>query len=108
MVWSDVFDESFAEPIWHTGSRHAHDGPMLSDDDITHYHRIVVALAETIRLMREIDDVIAEHGGWPTASSSGTPTASEVIYLHSEKDLQSVNAADEPTEYGSEAPPENV
>ena len=35
--------------------------------DIAHYHRIVVALDETIRLMNEIDEVIEAHGGWPDA-----------------------------------------
>lgn len=40
-------------------------GRTLSDDDITHYQRIVVALNETIRIMAEIDKVIEEHGGWP-------------------------------------------
>jgi predicted helicase len=39
----------------------------LSDDDIIHYQKIVVALSETIRLMREIDEVIEQHGGWPGA-----------------------------------------
>jgi len=29
------------------------------------YHRIVVALKETIRLMEEIDEVIEAYGGWP-------------------------------------------
>ncbi len=42
-------------------------GRSLSDDDIAHYHKIVVALSETIRLMQEIDEVIAKHGGWPGA-----------------------------------------
>jgi hypothetical protein len=42
-------------------------GRTLSDDDIAHYQKIVVALAETIRLMREIDGVIEQHGGWPGA-----------------------------------------
>ena len=42
-------------------------GRTLSADDITHYHRIVVALSETIRLMAEIDKVIVKHGGWPGA-----------------------------------------
>ncbi|HEX2999172.1 MAG TPA: type ISP restriction/modification enzyme, partial [Armatimonadota bacterium] len=42
-------------------------GRTLSAEDITHYHRIVIALYETIRLMREIDLVIDEHGGWPDA-----------------------------------------
>jgi len=42
-------------------------GRTLTADDIAHYHRIVVALAETIRLMAEIDNVIESHGGWPGA-----------------------------------------
>jgi hypothetical protein len=37
-------------------------GRKLSYDDIQHYHRIVVALKETIRLMSEIDAVIPR---WP-------------------------------------------
>ena len=39
----------------------------LSEDDVCHYQKIVVALNETIRLMREIDEVIDQHGGWPDA-----------------------------------------
>lgn len=39
----------------------------LSEDDIAHYSKIVVALSETIRLMKKIDEVIDEHGGWPGA-----------------------------------------
>ncbi len=42
-------------------------GRTLSDDDIAHYHKVVVALSETIRLMQEIDAVIDQHGGWPGA-----------------------------------------
>ena len=42
-------------------------GRTLSDEDITHYQKIVVALNETIRLMAEIDKVIEAHGGWPRA-----------------------------------------
>jgi predicted helicase len=45
-------------------------GRTLSKDDIEHYHRIIVALAETIRLVKEIDDVIEPHGGWPAAFQS--------------------------------------
>ena len=44
-------------------------GRSLSDEDIQHYQRIVVALNETIRIMREIDEVIDRHGGWPGAFS---------------------------------------
>lgn len=40
-------------------------GRTLSKNDIEHYHRIVVALHETIRIMAEIDKVIDKHGGWP-------------------------------------------
>lgn len=42
-------------------------GRTLSDEDILHYQRVVVALKETIRLMAEIDKVIEAHGGWPAA-----------------------------------------
>jgi hypothetical protein len=40
-------------------------GRTLSAEDIEHYQRVVVALNETIRIMGEIDAVIADHGGWP-------------------------------------------
>ena len=42
-------------------------GRTLTPEDIDHYHRIVVALSETIHIMKEIDEVIEEHGGWPGA-----------------------------------------
>jgi predicted helicase len=37
----------------------------LSDDDLAHYQQIVAILAGTASLMREIDRVIEEYGGWP-------------------------------------------
>ena len=42
-------------------------GRTLTNEDIAHYEKIVVALNETIRIMGEIDEVIAAHGGWPDA-----------------------------------------
>ena len=45
-------------------------GDVLSRDDIDHYQKIVTVLANTIRLMEEIDDVIERHGGWPDAFQS--------------------------------------
>jgi len=42
-------------------------GRTLTDEDVEHYQKIVVAIKETIRLMREIDKVIEEHGGFPGA-----------------------------------------
>ena len=40
-------------------------GRTLTFEDLHHYQKIVVALAETIRLMGEIDAAIDAHGGWP-------------------------------------------
>lgn len=40
-------------------------GRKLTTEDITHYHKIVVALAETIKCMAQIDETINAHTGWP-------------------------------------------
>jgi len=40
-------------------------GRKLSAEDIEHYHKIVVALSETIKIMKQIDKTIEAHGGWP-------------------------------------------
>jgi len=42
-------------------------GRTLTFEDLQHYQKIIVALAETIRLMGEIDAAIEAHGGWPIA-----------------------------------------
>lgn len=64
------------EPVWnfHIGGYQVCEkwlkdrkGRILSKVDIEHYHRIVVALNETLRLMAEVDKVIEVHGGWPGA-----------------------------------------
>ena len=47
-------------------------GRTLNDEDIAHYHKIVISLSETIRLMAEIDEVIETHGGWPGAFAGAT------------------------------------
>jgi SOS-response transcriptional repressor LexA len=59
----------------------ARKGRRLSKDDIAHYQKIVVALAETIRLMKEIDEVIEQHGGWPGAFQTGEvkPATAKVL-----------------------------
>ena len=36
---------------------------MLTEEEIEHYQKVVVALSETIRIMEEIDKMIEEHGG---------------------------------------------
>jgi predicted helicase len=42
-------------------------GRKLTYEDTQHYQKIVVALNETIRLIRDIDEMIRQHGDWPTA-----------------------------------------
>ena len=52
------------------GGKNPRPGRVLTDEDIDHYQKIVVALSETIRIMKEIDEVIEDHGGWPDAFQS--------------------------------------
>ena len=40
-------------------------GRELTEEEIEHYQKVVVALNETIRIMEEIDEVIEGYGGWP-------------------------------------------
>ena len=40
-------------------------GRELSEEEVEYYQKIVVAINESIRIMKEIDEVIEEHGGWP-------------------------------------------
>jgi predicted helicase len=56
-------------------------GRTLSKDDISHYRKIVSALAETIRLMKTIDEVIDQYGGWPGAfyAPAAAPTTNEPL-----------------------------
>ena len=56
-------------------------GRTLSNEDIAHYQKIVVALNETIRIMAEIDEVIEAHGGWPDAfiTASGHATTGSAL-----------------------------
>ena len=49
------------------GGKNPRPGKVLTDEDINHYQKIVIALSETIRIMDDIDDVIERHGGWPNA-----------------------------------------
>ena len=49
------------------GGKNPRPGRKLTTEDITHYCKIVTAIHHTIRLMKEIDEVIEQHGGWPDA-----------------------------------------
>lgn len=57
------------------GGKNPRPGRILTDEDIAHYQKIIVAISETIRIMGEIDEVINQHGGWPDAFATdvGTP-----------------------------------
>ncbi|MFN7976482.1 MAG: type ISP restriction/modification enzyme, partial [Vicinamibacterales bacterium] len=75
-----------SEPVWnfHIGGYQVCEkwlkdrkGRTLSKDDIAHYQKIVVALSETIRLMKEIDEIIEQHGGWPGAFQTGAAPTNE-------------------------------
>ncbi len=51
------------------GSKTAKGRTLSAEEDIAHYGKIAVALAETIRLIAEIDEIIEEHGGFPLIGS---------------------------------------
>ena len=57
-------------------------GRVLSADEITHYQRIVVALNETLRLMKEVDEFIEQHGGWPRAFTKEDEYPSQPLSSH--------------------------
>lgn len=57
------------------GPKKGQPGRTLTDEDIAHYHKIVIALTETIRLMTQIDEAIDTHGGWPGAFVTGDADA---------------------------------
>ena len=70
----DQYFEGVPEEVWNFhigGYQVAHKwlkdrkDRKLSFDDIEHYGQIISALSETIRLMKEVDEVIAGAGGFP-------------------------------------------
>ena len=75
------------------GGKNPRPGRVLTDEDIEHYQKIVVALSETIRIMAEIDEVIEAHGGWPGAFQTGD--AADIPEGHSV-------AAETAPDYGAE------
>jgi predicted helicase len=52
-------------------------GRKLLKADIAHYQKIVVALSETILLVKQIDEVIEHQGGWPGAFQTALKTESQ-------------------------------
>jgi hypothetical protein len=69
-------------------------GWTLAKDDIDHYHKIVVAISETIRLMAEIDQVIEKHGGWPGAFKTQAGTDSAIVEMSADTPEEIPDAAE--------------
>jgi hypothetical protein len=56
-----------------------------------HYHRIVVALSDTIHLMQETGEVIGQRGGWPVegnAQQASECRASRSLMPHNRRPSQ--------------------
>lgn len=127
-VWVDkaqsVGFRGVCEPVWnfHIGGYQVSEkwlkdrkGRTLLKGDIAHYQKIVVALSETIRLMKEIDEVIDNHGGWPGAfqTDANAPRA-EVVEIRKKaaykkpvpdaQELPLLEAAEPAGEYKPENP----
>ena len=81
------------------GGKNPRPGRILTDEDIEHYQKIVVALSETIRIMAEIDEVIEVHGGWPGAFQmvdAGDEPVSDVVYAKADDDTTQLDMVAEP------------
>jgi predicted helicase len=55
------------------GGKNPRPGRVLTDEEIEHYQKIVLALGETLRVMSRIDEVIDASGGWPGAFQANEP-----------------------------------
>ena len=62
-VWSHTIGGYQPAEKWLKDRR----GRTLSNDDLRHYRRMLIAIAETQQTMPEIDQVITAHGGFPAA-----------------------------------------
>lgn len=51
-------------------------GRALTSDEIEQYQRVVAAIRETLGITSDIDDLIAEHGGWPGAFQASSASYS--------------------------------
>ena len=65
----------------------------LGDRDLEHYRIIVSAIGETIERMRQVDEIIETHGGWPAAFES-TASSEEVEVLPFQRLEELPEAAD--------------
>ena len=73
------------------GGKKPTEGRVLSNEDILHYRRIVTAIDETRRIMKEIDQVIDRHGGLPDAfyvPPPPPPSVEEIIQADESRELE--------------------
>ena len=65
-------------------------GRTLTDEELEHYQRVVVALYRTQQIMADIDEVIEEHGGFPLVGSApddlSQPIPDEAVDLVEDKE----------------------
>lgn len=64
-VWSHTIGGYQPAEKWLKDRR----GRTLTTDDLRHYQRMLIAIAETQKTMPEIDSIIEQHGGFPGAFS---------------------------------------
>jgi type I restriction-modification system DNA methylase subunit/SOS-response transcriptional repressor LexA len=57
-------------------------GRRLSNEEVALYQKIVVALDETTKVMKEIDEIIERHGGWLAAFRLGETSATTDNIAH--------------------------
>jgi len=55
------------------GGKNPRPGRVLTEEEIEHYQKIVLALGETLHIMARIDEVIDASGGWPGAFQANEP-----------------------------------
>lgn len=88
-------------------------GRKLSKKEICHYQKIIISVSETIRLMKEIDEVIERHGGWPGAfqtrdTSMVSAAPDNVVRLRkpSDQELLTFPVQQSPRLWAAESPTE--
>ncbi len=68
-------------------------GRVLDFEDIQTYQRICAALAETPRIMHQIDDIIEAQGGWPLGAHRTHGSESELPQIKDASEPQRVTKA---------------
>jgi hypothetical protein len=78
-IGPNTYLEPVPEPVWkfRVGAYQVSEkwlkdrrGRTLTKNEVAHYQNILFAVAETARLMPEVDMAIDRHGGWPKAFAS--------------------------------------